>query len=131
MKENWTSENPETNSGFPITHSEVVEILVSDTKKKLLNSDGTSELNPDEFSDTYLTLAAEKEVIGFNKIIDNDGIIIIRPVTWERKASVTERGFDIKPIIAGVKGDMQKIMWAGQQTTRIRKSIRSAAANPQ
>lgn len=118
METPLTGELPEPKWSYPLTFWELVDALSDSPKTRFLSSTGIL-LTDEEFSDTYLTPSNNGKSSKFRVFVDDGGVLVIQPE------------FDIRPIIDGVNENMQKIMWAVQKTTRIRKSIRSAATNPQ
>ena len=118
MGENSNGENPESQGSYTITHGDLIEILASDAKVKLLNSSGV-ELDLAEFSDTYLAPGSQETPKQFRALADDSGILIVRPE------------FDVERVITDVQTNFTKVIRTAHNTAQTRNTIKSSTVNPE
>lgn len=119
MERQSTGENPEALLGHPLPQDEVIGFVMGKSKAQFLDSDGKEKLKDDEFSNAYLTPEAEKKVKEFRGNVDDNGVMIIRPIIREE--------FDVKDVIAGVQNNLEKVIKTARKTTQIRRAMKKSA----
>lgn len=114
METRTAGELPEAKWSYPLTFWELVDALSDSPKTRFLSSTGTL-LTDEEFSDRYLTPSDAEKSVKFRAVVDDSGVLVIRPE------------FDVEKVIAGVQGNLEKVIRTARKTTQTRKEIKRSA----